>query len=126
MAECFDSEIVSKFQGKPLVIIIDGLDEAAVANSQLKIAHWFYTYNDKDEPESDWLSPINIRWIFTYRSLGEVQKKGISLGGRFSLETVPLVQPLQGLGEEAVREAPREFEVSEEFILAVMERGGVE
>ncbi len=123
MSECYDPG--NNYKGKPLVIIIDGLDEAAVANSQIKIADWFYTYNDKDEPESDWVSPENIRWIFTYRSLGEGLKKGFSLGGRFSLEAMPLVQPLQGLGEEAVRQALKEFEVSEEFVQAVMERGVV-
>jgi hypothetical protein len=126
LTDCYaPSDLGINYKDKPLVIIIDGLDEAAVANSQLKIADWFYTYNDKDEPESDWVSPGNIRWIFTYRSLGEGQKKGFSLGGRFSLETIPLVQPLQGLGEEAVREALKEFEVPEEFVQAVMERGAV-
>ena len=123
LTDCYDPG--SNYIGKPLVIIIDGLDEAAVANSQLKIADWFYTYNDKDEPENDWVSPDNIRWIFTYRSLGEGQKKGFNLGGRFSLESMELVQPLQGLGEQAVREALREFELSDEFVQAVMERGEV-
>jgi hypothetical protein len=49
-----------KYENQPLIIIIDGLDEASVANAQLKIADWFYTYNDKDEPEQDWKSPENI------------------------------------------------------------------
>ena len=38
-------------QSGNLVIIIDGLDEAQVAYSQLKISEWFYTYNEKEEPE---------------------------------------------------------------------------
>jgi hypothetical protein len=38
---------------------------------------------------------------------------------------MPLVQPLQGLGEEAVREALREFDVWDEFVQAVIESGAV-
>jgi len=114
-----------KYEGKPLVIVIDGLDEAAVANSQLKVSDWFYTYNDKDEPEEDWKSPDFVKWIFTYRSLPDKTKEGFRLDGRFALEQNELVQPLQGLTEEAVRAALKKFEVSEEFIQTVMERGAV-
>jgi hypothetical protein len=114
-----------KYEGKPLVIVIDGLDEAAVANSQLKVSDWFYTYNDKDEPEEDWQSPDFVKWIFTYRSLPDKSKEGFRLDGRFALEKNELLQPLQGLTEEAVRAALKEFEVSEEFIQTVMERGAV-
>lgn len=114
-----------KYEGKPMVIIIDGLDEAAVANSQLKISDWFYTYNEKDEPEEDWSSPEHIKWIFTYRSLPNQGKDGFRLDGRFSLEVNELLQPLQGLTEDAVRAALKPFDVSEEFIQTVMERGAV-
>jgi hypothetical protein len=111
--------------GKPLVIVIDGLDEASVANSQLKVSDWFYTYNDKDEPEEDWKSPGFVKWIFTYRSLPGNSKEGFRLDGRFSLEQNDFVQPMQGLTEDAVREALKQFNVSEEFIQTVMERGAV-
>lgn len=114
-----------KYEGKPLVIIVDGLDEAGVANSQLKISDWFYTYNDKDEPEEDWKAPEYVKWIFTYRSLPNQSKEGFRLDGRFSIEINELLQPLQGLTEDAVREALKQFEVSEEFIQTVMERGVV-
>jgi hypothetical protein len=114
-----------KYMEKPLVIVIDGLDEAAVANSQLKIADWFYIYNDKDEIEEDWKSPSHVKWIFTYRSLSDKSKGGFQLGGNFNLETNELLQPLNGLTEEAVREALEKFEVSEEFIQTVLERGVV-
>jgi len=114
-----------KYEGKPLVIVIDGLDEAAVANSQLKVSDWFYTYNDNDEPEEDWQSPDFVKWIFTYRSLPDKSKEGFRLDGRFALEKNELLQPLQGLTEEAVREALKQFEVSEEFVQTVMERGRV-
>jgi len=123
LTECYSPP--SKYQGKPLVIVVDALDEAAVANSQLKISDWFYTYNDKDEIENDWSSPAYIKWIFTYRSLPDKSKSGFQLGGRFNLKDMPLVQPLQGLTEEAVREALKKFEVSEEFLQAIMEKGKV-
>jgi hypothetical protein len=112
-----------KYEGRPLVIVIDGLDEAAVANSQLKISDWFYTYNNQDEPEEDWQSPAFVKWIFTYRSLADNTKQGFRLDGRFSIEEIPLLQPLQGLTEAAVRDALQKFEVSEEFVQTVLERG---
>lgn len=56
-------KIQSKNLSGNLVILMDGLDEAQVAYSQLKISDWFYTYNDKEEPEEDWRSASNIRWI---------------------------------------------------------------
>lgn len=123
LAECYVP--TKKYKGKPLVIVIDGLDEAAVANSQLKIADWFYTYNEKDEPEEDWKSPEHVRWIFTYRSLPDKGKGGFQLGGRFALETNELLQPLQGLTEEAVRAALEKYDVSEELVQAIIQRGSV-
>jgi len=123
LTECYAP--ASKYQDKPLVIVVDALDEAAVANSQLKISDWFYTYNDKDEIEDDWHSPEYIRWIFTYRSLSDKSKSGFQLGGRFTLQEIPLVQPLQGLTEEAVRSALKPFDVSDEFLTAVMEKGKI-
>jgi hypothetical protein len=123
ITDCYQPS--SKYADKPMVIVIDGLDEASVANSQLKISDWFYTYNDKDEPEEDWISPKHVRWIFTYRALPGVNKSGFQLGGRFALEEIPLLQPLLGLTEASVRVALQPFGVSEEFIKAVMEKGVV-
>jgi hypothetical protein len=115
----------SKYVNKPLIIIIDGLDEAAVANSQFRITDWFYTYNYKDEIDEDWVSPEYVKWIFTYRSFGEHSKGAFQLGGRFNLANIPLVQPLLGISEEAMREAFKPFEVSEEFNQKVMEKGAI-
>jgi len=64
-----------------------------------------------------------VKWIFTYRSLPDKSKQGFRLDGRFSIEEIPLLQPLQGLTETAVRDALRKFEVSEEFVQTVLERG---
>jgi len=123
LTDCYKAP--GKFAGKPLVILIDGLDEAAVTNTQLKISDWFYTYNEKDEPEEDWMSPEHVRWIFTYRSLPDKSKSGFQLGGRFSLEKIDSLQPLAGLSEEAVRAALQPFDVSEEFVNTVLQRGAV-
>ena len=123
LTDCYKAP--GKFGGKPLVILIDGLDEAAVTNTQLKISDWFYTYNEKDELEEDWKSPEHVRWIFTYRSLPDKGKGGFQLGGRFALEQIDTLQPLAGLSEEAVRAALKPFEVSEEFVEAVLVKGAV-
>lgn len=123
LVDCYSP--TRKYEGKPLVIVIDGLDEAAVANSNLKVADWFYLYNEKDEAEEDWSAPAFVKWIFSYRSLPDKTREGFRLDGRFFLEKNELVQPLLGLTEAAVREAFKQFEVSEEFIQQVMERGAV-
>jgi hypothetical protein len=121
LSDCYSPS--KKYEGQPLVIVLDGLDEASVANSQINIADWFYTYNEKDEVEEDWTAPSHIKWVFTYRSMSDKSKSGFQLGGNFNLEPNELLQPLNGLTEEAVREALGKFEVSEEFIQAVLERG---
>ena len=123
LSDCYSP--TNKYKDKPFVIVIDGLDEAAVVNSQLKIADWFYTYNDKDEVEDNWNSPAYIKWIFTYRSMPKDLKGGFKFAGNFSLEENTLFQPLLGLTEEAVRDALKKFDVSEEFVKTVIERGAI-
>jgi hypothetical protein len=123
LAECYAP--TKKYEGKPLVIVIDGLDEAAVANNRLKISDWFYTYNDKDEPEEDWKAPEHVNWIFTYRSLPDKAKQGFQLDGRFAIEPLELLQPLQGLREDAVRTALETYELTEDYVKAVLEKGAV-
>ena len=123
LSDCYSP--TNKYKDKPLVIVIDGLDEAAVVNSQLKVSDWFYTYNDKDEVEGNWNSPAYIKWIFTYRSMPSGSKGGFQLEGNFSLEENKLLQPLGGLTEEAVREALKKFDVSEEFVKTVIKRGAI-
>ena len=71
------------------------------------------------------MSPEHVRWIFTYRSLPDKSKGGFQLGGRFSLEKIDSLQPLAGLSEEAVRAAIKPFDVSEEFVNTVLQRGAV-
>lgn len=123
LTECYAP--TAKYQGKPLVVVIDGLDEAFVANSQLKVNDWFYVYNDKDEIEDEWKSPEYIKWIFTYRALPDKNKGGFSLDGRFGLEEILSLQPLQGLTESSVRKALERFGVSEDFVRTVLKNGAL-
>jgi uncharacterized protein YutE (UPF0331/DUF86 family) len=105
-----------------LVIVIDGLDEAEVAYAQLKISDWFYTYNEKEEPEEDWRSPSNIRWIFTYRCDDNGVESFYQFPKMKELAVVSILQPLQGLSSEAVDEAFKDFAVSDEFKETVIQK----
>ena len=108
-----------------LVIIIDGLDEAQVAYSQLKISDWFYSYNEKDEPEEDWRSPSNIRWIFTYRCEEDGSESFFQFPKMKELAEIPILQPLTGLSPEAVDEVFVDFKVSEEFKQGVIKNSEI-
>jgi hypothetical protein len=108
-----------------LVILIDGLDEAQVAYSQLKISDWFNTYNEKEEPEEDWRSPSNIRWIFTYRCEDDGTESFYQFPKMKELAEMPLLQPLTGLSPEAVDEAFKDFTVSKEFKEAVIHKAEI-
>lgn len=104
---------------KNLIIVIDGLDEAAVAYSTLHISDWFYKYGDKGEIKEDWSSKKTIRWIFSHR---EGFYRFPNLKG---MMTIPTLQPLIGLSENSVRKALGKFEPSEEFFQGVFEKGRV-
>ena len=108
-----------------LVIILDGLDEAQVAYPQLKISDWFYTYNDKEEPENDWRSNSNIRWVFTYRCSEDGSEPFYQFPKMKELAESSILQPLSGLSLEAVDEAFKDFSVSEEFKTAVIEKAEI-
>lgn len=108
-----------------LVIILDGLDEAQVAYPQLKISDWFYTYNEKEEPEEDWRSPSNIRWIFTYRCSEDGSEPFYRFPKMKELAESSILQPLSGLSPEAVDEAFKLFMVSNEFKEMVIEKAEI-
>ena len=118
-------KIQSKNSSGNLVILIDGLDEAQVAYSQLKISDWFYTYNEKEEPEEDWRSPSNIRWIFTYRCDDDGTESFFQFPKMNELTQIPLLQPLTGLSPEAVDEVFSDFKVSEEFKQGVIKNSEI-
>ena len=106
-----------------LIIVIDALDEAAVAYPSLYLSDWFKTYNDKDEPEEDWQSPNFVKWVLTYRKTeGE---KGYNLPTYSNLEHISILQPLNGLSEIAVDVALEQFNVSNDFKTEVIIKGKI-
>jgi hypothetical protein len=107
------------------VILIDGLDEAQVAYAQLNISDWFFTYNEKEEPEEDWRSPSNIRWIFTFRCNDDGIESFYQFPKMKELAEISILQPLTGLSSEAVDEVFKEFNVSEEFKQAVIRKSEI-
>jgi hypothetical protein len=115
----------AKNESGNLVIIIDGLDEAQVAYSQLKISDWFYSYNEKEEPEEDWRSASNIRWIFTYRCEENGTESFFQFPKMKELSEIPILQPLTGLSPDAVDEAFKDFVVSKEFKEMVIEKAEI-
>ena len=117
--ECIN--IVRKNETGNIVIILDALDEAQVASTQLKISDWFYTYNEKEEPESDWRSDSNIRWVFSYRCAEDGAENFYKFPTMKELATIEELQPLKGLSPEAVRVAFGEM-VSEDFMQTLIEK----
>jgi hypothetical protein len=115
-----------------LVIIIDGLDEAAVADHSKRISDWFYTYNEKGERAEKWVCPEHVKWVFTYRDSGEKDKKGYQFESyEFNTFKLDLVQPLKGLTEEAVKKGLQdEFKdlepaLSDDFLETIIKKGAV-
>jgi hypothetical protein len=115
-----------------LVIIIDGLDEAAVADHSKRISDWFYTYDEKGERKEKWTSPDHIKWIFTYRQTAKDNKEGFQFDyHEFNTHELSEVQPLKGLTEEAVKNGIAEsFEkhepsLTKEFIDTIIKKGAV-
>ena len=120
--ECIN--IVRKNETGNIVIILDALDEAQVASTQLKISDWFYTYNEKEEPESDWRSASNIRWVFSYRCAEDGAENFYKFPTMKQLATIEELQPLKGLSPEAVRVAFGEM-VSEDFMQTLIEKAEI-
>ena len=122
--ECIN--IVRKNETGNIVIILDALDEAQVASTQLKISDWFYTYNEKEEPESDWRSASNIRWVFSYRCAEDGAENFYKFPTMKQLATIEELQPLKGLSPEAVRKAFGSFEkVSEDFLASLIKKAKI-
>ena len=63
--ECFVPSRKNKIGN--LVVLLDGLDDAAVAFPKLHISDWFNNYDENGEVTGLWKSAHNIRWLFTYR-----------------------------------------------------------
>ena len=102
-----------------LLIIVDGLDEAAVTFPEYNISDYFNKYDENGEVTGKWESKPNIKWIFTYR-------QGFynfpELNNIFKIENV---QPLLGLNEQAVNSALNKFNPSIDFVNGVIDKGKV-
>jgi hypothetical protein len=142
---------LSKKYLQPLVIIIDGLDEASVADHSKRISDWFYTYKD-DAPNADdirskradkWISPKHIKWIFTFRYSKDESKKikqydyPNEIKAEFNIEENESLQPLKPLNitaeelnkalmidlkENMNENAPT---LTDAFINAILEKGKI-
>jgi hypothetical protein len=119
-------------KGKAFVIILDGLDEAAVSDHSKRISDWFYTYDDKGERKEKWMSPDHIKWIFTYRQTTKDNKEGFQFDyHELNTHELSEVQPLKGLTEEAVKNGivesfkKHEPSLTKEFIDTIIKKGAV-
>jgi hypothetical protein len=113
---------------RPLVIILDGLDEAAVANAQLRFTDWFYKYNDKDEKEEKWQTSKNIKWIVSYRHDENNPKIGYQFEKyEFNTKEIKAIQPLKGLNEDAVKLALtfEDYKPSQSYLNTVISKAKV-
>lgn len=145
-----DNKIKKEVNSK-LVIIIDGLDEAAVADQSKRISDWFYTYKN-DAPNADdirskrgdkWSSPKHIKWIFTFRYTKDESKKikqydyPNEIKAEFNIEENESLQPLKPLNitaeelnkalmidlkENMNENAPT---LTDAFINAILEKGKI-
>ena len=119
-------KIVRNNTSRNLVIILDALDEAFVASSQLKISDWFTTYNEAEEPIADWRSKLNIRWIFSYRCAEDGTENFYKFPLIKETATIKELQPLEGLKPDIVSKVFKDkFNVSEDFLNALIRKAKV-
>lgn len=118
--------IVGKNTSGNLVIILDALDEAFVASSQVKISDWFSAYSEEEEPIADWRSEPNIRWVFSYRCAEEGAENFYKFPHMKERAIIEALQPLQGLNPEIVSKVFKEkFKVSDDFLTALIEKAKI-
>ena len=102
-----------------IVILIDGLDEAAVAYSEYHIKDYFSEYDDKGEAIGSWEGSPKIKWIFTFR------EGFYSFPNLKNILNLEIVQPLKGLSTKSIEPALKSFNPSTDFIDVLAERGKV-
>lgn len=111
--------IPKNFKSDQLIIVLDGLDDAAVSDSSKSIGDWFKTYDEEEQVTDDWTPPANIKWVFTYR-VGQYQ---------FPLnephQKSELLQPMPGIAFKSCAAAFEPFKPSDEFLEIFGERGAV-
>ena len=94
----------------------------------MRFTDWFYIYNDKDEKESKWQMPNNIKWIVSYRYDDKNPKLGYQFEKyEFNTKQIESVQPLKGLNEDAVKLALtfEDYQPSESYLNAVISKGKI-
>ncbi|MDC1370124.1 hypothetical protein N8301_05915 [Cyclobacteriaceae bacterium] len=115
--ECFTPTRKNTFGN--LVVIVDGLDEAAVSFPEYNIKDYFSNYDDNGVITGSWNSNAKTKWIFTFR-------EGFYQFPNFETKyDMASLQPLLGLEEEAVISSMASFNPSKEFVSTVIERGKV-
>jgi hypothetical protein len=102
-----------------LVIILDGLDDAAVSDSSKSISDWFTIYDAEEKPLGEWTPPSHIKWVFTYR----VGQYRFPLRGKH--QSSELLQPMPGIEFAACDKAFKPFHPSREFLDVFSDRGAV-
>jgi hypothetical protein len=102
-----------------LLIVVDGLDEAAVTYPEYNISDYFNEYDENGEVTGKWESKPNVKWIFTYRQ-GFYNFPDLE-----SIFNLDLVQPLNGLSVGSIESALSLFNPTSEFIETIAERGKV-
>ena len=111
--------IPKNYRSGNLVIVVDGLDDAAVSDSSKSISDWFTTYDEEEKPDGEWTPPANIKWVFTYR----VGQYRFPLSGEH--QSSKLLQPMPGIEFAACAKAFEPFKPSNEFLDVFSERGAV-
>jgi hypothetical protein len=86
----------------------------------LRISDWFFKYNEKEEQEDEWRSSSTIRWIFTHRCSDNCTENFYKFPVMHEVLTNEMLLPLEGLSPEALFEAFRDLNISEEFKKAVI------
>jgi hypothetical protein len=118
--------IVKKNRSGNIVIILDALDEAFVASSQVKISDWFTAYNEEEEPIADWRSEPNIRWVFSYRCAEDGSENFYKFPQMKEMAIIEALQPLQGLNPKIVSKVFKErFNVSDDFLTALIKKAEI-
>lgn len=111
--------IPKNFKSDQLIIVLDGLDDAAVSDSSKSIGDWFKIYDKEEQEKDDWTPPTTIKWVFTYR-VGQYQ---------FPLnephQKSELLQPMPGIAFNSCAAAFERFKPSDEFLEVFAVRGMV-
>ena len=112
-----------------LTIIIDGIDESAVAHSNPSLTDMFYKKQEGEEYDEVWLVPEYVKIIVTYRKQ-TINNRDYHPGINH-VEKIDCVQPLLALDELALEDAVKmlkskyKVEISESVKKGIIKYGSV-